>query len=126
MTPEELRHEVAKESKEAREHKTAMSALIYSPGWLILASVLEAQIANRVSHVMSGPTTAETEWEKGEASGLKLARALPEILLEVATSIVPPEIDDDSRNADDREPEFPWNDGDEGYTGRAVNNLDRI
>ncbi len=125
MTPEELKHEIAKEAKEAREHKSAMSALIYSPGWLILAAVLDAQIANRTRDVMSGPSTEEREWEKGEASGLKLARALPEILLEVATSIVPPEIDDASRDADDREPEFPWGD-ENGYTGRAVNSLDRI
>ena len=125
MTPEELRHEIAKESKEAREHKTAMSALIYHPGWLILAAVLDAQIANRTRDVMSGPSTEEREWEKGEASGLKLARALPEILLEVATSIVP-EIDDDSRDADNREPEFPWHDGadENGYTGRATDALD--
>ncbi len=122
MTPEELKHEVAKEAKEAREQKSAMQALIYSPGWIILAAVLDAQIANRTADVMSGPASAENEWSKGEASGLKLARALPEIMLEVANSIVP-EIEDDSEDADDREPEFPWDDpGDSTRPG--VNTLD--
>ena len=122
MTPEELRHEIAKEAKEALEQKSAMRALISSPGWTILTAVLDAQIQNRIRDVMSGPANDEREWEKGEASGLKLARALPEILLEVATSIVP-EKNDDSEDADDREPGFNWDHDptdpgdDPGYTG---------
>lgn len=116
MTPDELKEAIAKEAKEALEHKSAMSALIYSPGWTILSAVLDAQIANRTQNVMSGPSSEEKEWEKGEASGLKLARALPEILLEVADSIVP-ETDDDSRDADDRtaspsqQGAFDWDSG---------------
>lgn len=123
MTPEELSHEIAKETKEAREHKSAMQALISSPGWNILCAVMDAQIQNRIQHVMSGPTSPEQEWEKGEASGLKLARALPGILLEVAETIVP-ETEDGDSSTDDSEPGFDWGaDTDPGYTGAGSGNL---
>ncbi len=130
MTPEELKHEIAKEAKEAQEQKIAMQGLICSPGWLILSAILDAQIANRTRNVMSGPTSEEKEWEKGEASGLKLARTLPEIILEVAESIVPEKTDDgddtDDTSTDDQR-RFEWDDtnGDNPFTGGGYAGVNR-
>lgn len=89
---DELEVAVAKELKEAREQKALYEALINHRGWDMFKVLIEAQIESRTREVMSSPlgdekTLAKQEWDKGEASGLRLALALPRIIIENLESI---------------------------------------
>lgn len=112
----EMEAEQVREVKEAREHKALLEGLLAHPGWDIVCKLLEAQIETRTSDVMASPlggekSLAKQEWLKGEASGLRLAKLMPNITLEVCEAVLR-----ESGNDASSEPEFdePGDDGDSG------------
>lgn len=73
-------------TKEALERKTALEALLSSPGWDILKEIVREQVRYRTNLVMLTKVTPESaleqEFTKGEVAALRMIIALPRVMVD--------------------------------------------
>jgi len=91
------------ETEQALSHKKIMTDLTESPGWKMLAKILQEQITIRTNAVMLAPvgdgvgSVYQQEFIKGECTGIRTVLELPRTLIENAEKI---EVSDVHGNAD--------------------------
>lgn len=95
VTPEQI--------TEARKNKRVLEELVRHPGWKLLNTWGEAQVAPRRNKVLLEPTSQpyEQEFTKGEIQGIELMLKIPVHLIDEATAIIA--LDVEGSNADSDE-----------------------